>query len=139
MRTVWQKASQRAIERAALGADIGGVMSDPNRSPHQDKRPTRAHVEARLKRQLDRLAARLPVVGGWLRNLQSRRAALIRIPLALLLIVGGVASILPFLGIWMLPLGLMLLAIDVVALRGPVSGAIIRIRRWWALRQRRRR
>lgn len=114
-------------------------MPNLNRRRHQDNRKARAHVEARLKRQIDRLAARLPVIGGWLRHLQSRRAALIRIPLALLLMLGGVVSFLPILGIWMLPLGLMLLAIDVVPLRGPVSGAIIRIRRWWALRQRRRR
>lgn len=114
-------------------------MPDQNQKIKQDERTVRAHVEARLRRQLNRLSDRLPWIGGWLRHLQSRRAALIRIPLALLLMVGGVVSFLPVLGIWMLPLGLMLLAIDVVPLRGPVSGAIIRIRRWWALRQRRRR
>jgi hypothetical protein len=41
----------------------------------------------------------------------------VRIPAGALLIVGGVLSILPFLGIWMLPLGLMLLAEDMPPLR----------------------
>jgi len=38
---------------------------------------------------------------------------LVRIGLGALLILGGVFSILPVLGIWMMPLGLAILAIDV--------------------------
>ena len=53
----------------------------------------------------------------------------IRFPLALLLIVGGVLSFLPILGIWMLPLGLLLLAVDLPVLRSPISALIIRGRR----------
>ena len=53
----------------------------------------------------------------------------IRFPLALLLIVGGVFSFLPVLGIWMLPLGLLLLAVDLPVLRSPISALIIRCRR----------
>ncbi|MFN5996518.1 MAG: hypothetical protein ACK47C_19745 [Paracoccaceae bacterium] len=53
----------------------------------------------------------------------------IRFPLALILIAGGVFSFLPVLGIWMLPLGLLLLAVDLPILRGPISGLIIRGRR----------
>ena len=53
----------------------------------------------------------------------------IRFPLALLLIVGGVFSFLPVLGIWMLPLGLLLLAVDLPILRGPISALVIRARR----------
>ena len=123
----WPKA--RPVETRRRRADIRPMMAGEKRT---------SHIDARLRRQIDRLAAKLPVVGGWLRGLQSRRAMLIRVPLALMLIAGGLVSFLPVLGLWMLPLGLMLLAIDVRALRGPVSGWIIRIRRWWALRQRRR-
>ncbi|MFN4202214.1 MAG: hypothetical protein ACK4GM_04070 [Tabrizicola sp.] len=50
----------------------------------------------------------------------------IRFPLALLLIAGGLLSFLPFLGIWMLPLGLLLLAVDLPVLRGPISALVIR-------------
>ena len=41
----------------------------------------------------------------WLRRPSSR---LVRIPLAILLVLGGIFSILPVLGLWMLPLGLLL-------------------------------
>lgn len=36
----------------------------------------------------------------------------IRLPLGLALVIGGIFSILPILGVWMLPLGLLLLARD---------------------------
>jgi len=55
------------------------------------------------------------------------------------MVFGGVLSFLPILGIWMLPLGLMLLAIDFPPLQRPVAWAIIRGQRWWELRRRRRR
>jgi hypothetical protein len=53
----------------------------------------------------------------------------IRFPIALLLIAGGLFSFLPILGIWMLPLGLLLLAVDLPILRGPISALVIRGRR----------
>jgi hypothetical protein len=53
----------------------------------------------------------------------------VRFPLALILIAGGLFSFLPVLGIWMLPLGLLLLAVDLPILRGPISVLIIRARR----------
>jgi hypothetical protein len=42
----------------------------------------------------------------------------VRIPVGLLLIGGGFLGMLPLLGFWMLPLGLILLADDVRPLRG---------------------
>ena len=67
------------------------------------------------------------------------------VPMALLLIAGGFLSFLPVLGVWMLPLGLLLLAVDLPVLRGPISVLIIRsrriakrwLRRWQAWRKRR--
>ena len=53
----------------------------------------------------------------------------VRLPIACLLIIGGLLSILPVFGIWMLPLGLLLLAVDIPLLRPAVSGVMIRIRR----------
>jgi hypothetical protein len=40
-----------------------------------------------------------------------------RIPAGLLLIIGGILAILPVFGLWMLPLGLLLLAEDIGPLR----------------------
>jgi hypothetical protein len=68
--------------------------------------------------RLEGLIAHLPksmqAVVRWLRLPSSKW---VRIPAAVLLIGGGVFSILPFLGIWMLPLGIVLLAEDVPLLR----------------------
>lgn len=50
----------------------------------------------------------------WLRQPSARWA---RVPAAILLIIGSVLSILPILGLWMLPLGLVLLAEDVKPLQ----------------------
>jgi hypothetical protein len=61
---------------------------------------------------------------------------LVRIPLALLLILGGVFSFLPILGLWMLPLGLAVLAIDVPPLKRPVADTLVRLQRWLALTRR---
>jgi hypothetical protein len=98
---------------------------------------------ARLRRQFDRLRRAAPRFDATIRWLQARRARLVRVPLAAVLILGGVLSFLPFLGIWMLPLGLMLLAVDLPFLQGPVAGLIIRARRrvdiwrrWWRSRRR---
>ena len=62
-------------------------------------------------------------------RLLQDRMRLLRIPVALLMVIGGVFSFLPVLGIWMPPLGLMLLAVDIPALWPAVSAASIRMRR----------
>ena len=82
---------------------------------------------ARLNRQFDRLQKRIPQAGArLLERLRRPGARLIRIPLGILLVIGGIFSFLPVLGIWMLPLGLLLLALDLVILQGPVNTAIVR-------------
>ena len=85
--------------------------------------------ERRFDRQFESLARLIPAVRGPLDALRGTRWRLFRLPLAVLLIVGGVFSILPFLGIWMLPMGLLLLAVDLPFLRAPISALLIRIRR----------
>jgi hypothetical protein len=57
----------------------------------------------------------------WLRKPSSKAA---RLAVASLMILGGVFSFLPFLGIWMLPLGLLLIAQDVPFLRAPLVRAL---------------
>lgn len=95
--------------------------------------------EGRINRQFDRIERKWPQTSGilhWLRKPQNR---FVRIPLGILLIAGGVFSFLPVLGVWMLPLGLLLLALDVALLRTPIAAAIMRItRKFQAWRRSRR-
>lgn len=93
--------------------------------PSDPARTRRAKTKARLYRQIDLLRGRHPRLDRFLDWIEDDRSRLFRIPLAVLLILGGVASFLPVLGIWMLPLGLALLALDLPLLRGPVARAII--------------
>jgi hypothetical protein len=83
-----------------------------------------AWFEGKLPPKLARFVA-------WLRKPSSRLA---RIPLAILFIVGGVFSFLPVLGLWMLPLGLLLVAQDVPALQKPMSRMLGWIKRKWEAR-----
>jgi hypothetical protein len=72
------------------------------------------HHEHRLERLIDRLPSRFQTTVRWLRKPSSRW---VRIPAGVLLIGGGLLGILPLLGFWMLPIGLILLAEDVPLLR----------------------
>ena len=72
------------------------------------------HYERRLQRLIRRLPNRLQLTICWLRRPSSRWA---RISAGLLLTIGLFLSILPFFGLWMMPLGLMLLAEDIPPLR----------------------
>jgi hypothetical protein len=69
---------------------------------------------------------------GWLRKPSSRYA---RIPIGVLLILGGVFSFLPVLGLWMLPLGLLLFAQDVPVLQKPTAQTLGWLERKWIERQ----
>jgi hypothetical protein len=77
-----------------------------------DSRATDA--EARLERLIQRLPQRVQQTIGWLRRPSSRW---VRLPAGVLLIAGSLLSLLPVFGLWMLPLGLMLLAGDMPPLR----------------------
>ncbi len=81
-----------------------------------------------------------PWFGKALRRLRHPRARWVRLPAGALLVVGGIFSILPVLGIWMLPIGLLLLAGDIPFLRRPVARLTVWASdRWVQLRQRFRR
>jgi len=90
----------------------------------------------RLEELFQRWEKRLPQSAGrasaWLRRPSSRWA---RIPAAVLLMIGGVLSFLPVLGLWMFPLGLLLLAINLPFLRRPVGKSLVwleqKITRWF--------
>jgi len=94
--------------------------------------------ERRFDRQFESLGRMIPQLRAPLAALRRDGWRLVRVPLALLLILGGLLSFLPLLGIWMLPVGLLLLAVDLPALRAPISALVIRARRrigvwaaWW--------
>lgn len=70
--------------------------------------------EERVERLIARLPGRLQTTVRWLRRPTS---LWVRLPAGVLLICGGFLSILPVFGLWMLPLGLILLAEDVPPLR----------------------
>lgn len=48
----------------------------------------------------------------WLEKLRDPRTRWLRIPLGVVLVVGGVFGFLPLVGFWMIPLGLSILALD---------------------------
>jgi hypothetical protein len=97
------------------------TYDDPRVSDHDD--PYDALFE--------RLKLKAPFAAGFIDWVRRPSSMLLRIPLAILLIFGGVFSFLPILGIWMLPLGLLILALDIPPLRGPVVGAIGWVENRW--------
>ena len=78
-----------------------------------------AQLEDKLAEEnIEKLIARLP---DWaakaVRFIRKPRARWVRLPVVVCLIPGGLLGFLPVLGLWMLPLGLLLLSIDVPVLR----------------------
>ena len=85
-----------------------------------------------LDRQFDRLEKELPEsAAGSLRWLRGPSSRWVRIPVGILLIIGGILSFLPILGVWMVPLGALLLAQDVPFLKRPVARALMWLERRW--------
>jgi len=92
----------------------------------------RAELDRHLVWFEAKLSPRAAKFIGWLRKPSSRW---VRIPIAILLILGGVFSILPVLGLWMLPLGLVLFAQDVPVLQKPIARMLGWMRRKWIERE----
>ena len=91
-----------------------------------------------LDDQLDRLQQELPEPAARpVRKLRRPNWSWLRIPAGILLVIGGSLSFLPVLGLWMLPVGLALLAIDVPFLHKPMARLIRRcLDKWEAWRGR---
>lgn len=88
--------------------------------------------------RIERLSAKLP---GRIRSavqwLQEPSRRWTRIGAATLFILGGVFSILPVLGLWMLPVGLALLSQDIPQMKPPLEKSARWIeRRWQSLARR---
>ena len=95
---------------------------------------TEAKTERMLRRRLDRAERLLPgTLGRWVAHLREPSASWLRVPLGILLVLGGLVGFLPVLGFWMVPL-----ALDVALLRRPTARTIVigehlwgRLRRAW--------
>lgn len=87
---------------------------------------SRAH---RFDRQFKALARAIPALERPLAWLRAPGGMWIRLPVAVLFILAGFLAILPVFGLWMIPVGLMLLAVDFPWLQGPVRAALVRGRR----------
>jgi hypothetical protein len=71
-------------------------------------------TKAELNRYFEMIDRRVPIgVSRFIRWLRIPSSFAVRLAIAVLLILGGIFSFLPILGIWMLPLGLLLIAQDV--------------------------
>jgi hypothetical protein len=97
------------VPRAAMDLQL-----EPTDGNKRDARTATEQRERRLEELIDRLPRRLRSVVRWLRRPSARW---VRIPAGMLLIAGSFLSILPVFGLWMLPLGLVLLAEDIPPLR----------------------
>ncbi len=88
--------------------------------------------EAKAERRVDRLIAKLPRrVCRLIQWVRDPGRFWLRVPLGILLFFGGFFAILPIFGLWMTPLGLMLLAEDFP----PVRKLIYRLVNWTAARR----
>ncbi|MEO6369196.1 MAG: hypothetical protein ABIP38_14535 [Steroidobacteraceae bacterium] len=80
-----------------------------------------------LDKAYERLESMMP---GWparvLRWLQGPDSRFVRMPLGILCTLGSFLWFLPVLGLWMLPVGLLLIAQDIPFLRSPVGRITLR-------------
>ncbi len=86
------------------------------------------HHRRRIGRLIDRLPAAFAKAALWLLRPESRWA---RLPAGGLLILGGFLAILPVFGLWMLPLGIVLIAEDVPFLRRRVARLLAWVEKRW--------
>jgi hypothetical protein len=90
--------------------------------------PTSPDLDIELDRLEQRLPERLARLLRWVRKPGSAWA---RYPLAVGLVAGGIFSFLPVLGLWMLPLGLVLIALDIPPLRSPMARLLAWLHAKW--------
>jgi hypothetical protein len=96
-------------------------------------------TKAKIDGYFEAAYRRLPLgVSRFIRWLRQPASFPVRLVVAIVFIVGGVFSFLPILGIWMLPLGLLLIAQDVPALQKPIVAALMWTEaKWKALKAKR--
>jgi hypothetical protein len=85
-----------------------------------------ALTQTKIDGYFEAVYRRVPAgISRFIRWLREPSSFAVRFFVALLLIAGGILSFLPILGIWMLPLGLLLIAQDVPALQKPLVAALM--------------
>ena len=97
--------------------------------PHQRVR------DPRLRRLLRTLPRPVRRSYTWLIRPEAKW---VRLPLSLALIVGGIFGFLPVLGLWMLPIGVLLLGKDIPPVRRAALHALGKAQCWWGARRRHR-
>ena len=85
-----------------------------------------------LNRYFEMIDRRVPTkMAQAIRWLRKPSSFAVRLAVALLLIVGGMFSFLPVLGLWMLPLGLLFIAQDVPVLQRPLLNTLRWVEAKW--------
>jgi len=109
---------ERETQRALTEVDVA-KMSDEE-------------VRATLNQYLDLASSKLPNwIAQSLKWLREPSRRLMRIGAGVAMIVGGLLAFLPVLGVWMLPLGLILLSQDISILQRPVLKALAWTLKTW--------
>ena len=110
-----------------------------------NRQTAREAAETKLDLAYDKLEQHVPDgVARAIRWIRNPRGRAVRLPLGIVLVVAGLLGpLVPFLGVQLIPVGLLLIAQDVPPLREPVAEMTlwlelqwVRVRRW---RQQRRR
>lgn len=97
------------------------MSTDAKHDPKHDFHELLHRFEDRLPLFCTRSSRWLRKPGSWM----------VRYPVAIFLVLGGVFSFLPVFGLWMLPLGLMLIAVDWPPLRPPLARMLHWLERKW--------
>ena len=87
-------------------------------------------TDLRLQRIFDRIKKRIPWTEKAVNWISQPDRHWIRLPVAVLFLLGSLLSFLPGLGIWMLPVGLLLLSIDLPQARGFTVAFVINSERF---------
>lgn len=88
--------------------------------------------DPRLQRLLDALPHPARRSYAWLARPQAKW---VRLPLGLALIAGGAIGFLPVLGVWMLPIGALLIGEDIPPVRRATLHVLGGLQRWWDARR----
>lgn len=82
-------------------------------------------MEDLAEKRIERLIGRLPLrIARLIRRVREPSARWVRIPIAVFCLMGGMLFFLPVLGIWMLPLGVLLLVEDLPIMRRGVYATV---------------
>jgi hypothetical protein len=85
-----------------------------------------------LQRLLEALPRSARQCYAWLIRPQAKW---VRLPVGFALIAGGVFGFLPILGIWMLPIGALLVGEDIPPVRRATLRVLGHLQRWWDARR----